>query len=58
MNTPQSKWCLVHGCKRPFAKMWMTDMHGKPDIPVCAYHFGRRLWWYKGWIFCRDEEPQ
>ena len=37
-------------------KMWMPMMSGKPDIPVCGFHYRRRLWWYRGWVFDRDEE--
>ena len=31
--------------------------HGM-TVPVCMHHFKSRLWWYRGWIFCRDEEAE
>lgn len=55
MTAVVPKWCMVLGCKRPAEKMWTPDMDGKPDVPVCLHHFKSRLWWYKGWIFCKDE---
>jgi hypothetical protein len=36
-------------------KHLLPRMAGKPDLPVCEFHFKRRLWWYKGSVFDRDE---
>jgi len=58
MNIAKSKWCLVLNCKRPAYTLWTPDMAGKPAVPVCLKHSKLRLWWYKGWIFCRDEEAE
>jgi hypothetical protein len=50
--------CRVIGCKRVAETTWEPDMRPGVKIPVCWHHFKSRLWWYRGWIFCRDEEPQ
>lgn len=55
MNT-RPELCRVIGCKRPSETTWWTDMGRGHDIPVCLFHARRRLWWYRGWIFDRDEE--
>jgi hypothetical protein len=52
------KRCLVIGCKRPSEVMWTPWMAGKPDIPVCSFHFRRTLWWYKGTIYDHTEDGQ
>jgi hypothetical protein len=51
--------CRVRGCRRVAEVQWEPGM-GKygMTVPVCMHHFKSRLWWYRGWIFCRDEEPQ
>jgi len=58
MNTRPEN-CRVRGCKRDAEREWESWM-STPDkrraAPVCGYHYGRRLWWYRGWIFDRDEE--
>jgi hypothetical protein len=59
MNIPvcESKYCAVMGCKaEPGGTVQL--MAGKPYVPVCDYHLRRRLWWYRGWIFDRDEEAE
>jgi hypothetical protein len=56
MKLADSKTCLVIGCKRPSEKLWWTDMCHRHEIPVCGYHYSRRLWRYRGWVFDRDEE--
>ena len=58
MNLSDCKTCLVMKCKRPAEKLWWTDMCHGHEIPVCAFHYSRRLWWYRGCIFDRDEEPE
>jgi hypothetical protein len=55
MNTPLGNKCLVLNCKRDADRMWQPDMHGKPEVPVCEHHYRRKLWWYKGWIFDKEE---
>jgi hypothetical protein len=47
--------CFVLNCKRQAEQLWQPDMIGKPSRPVCEYHQKRRLWWYCGRIFDRDE---
>jgi hypothetical protein len=56
MNISLCKKCLVIGCKRDAERLWEPDMRPGILIPVCLRHFKSRLWWYRGWIFCRDEE--
>jgi hypothetical protein len=46
--------CRVRGCTRDAETKWSL-MDGKPEVPLCWYHFKRRLWWYKGQIFDLDE---
>jgi hypothetical protein len=48
--------CRVVGCKRPAETWWVPMMFGKPSIPVCNFHDGRKLWWYKGAIYDHTEE--
>ena len=48
--------CRVRGCKRVAETMSEPDIRPGIMIPVCWRHFKSRLWWYRGWIFCRDEE--
>jgi hypothetical protein len=51
--------CHVRGCKREAAhewESWMSTPDKRRVAPVCDFHYRRRLWWYKGWIFDRDEE--
>ena len=54
-----SRKCLVPNCKRVAETTWepLMHLHGA-EVPVCWHHFAKRLWWYRGWVFCRDEEPQ
>jgi hypothetical protein len=49
--------CRVRGCKRDADVLWepLMNLHGA-EVPVCLHHFRHRLWWYRGWIFDRDEE--
>jgi hypothetical protein len=56
MNIGECKTCLVIGCKRVAETTWEPDMRPGVKIPVCERHYRKNLWWYKGWIFCRDEE--
>ena len=51
--------CRVYRCKNPAEIRWEPGMgkHGL-TVPVCWYHFKRRLWWFKGWVYDRDEERQ
>jgi hypothetical protein len=51
-----SRKCLVLNCKRVAETTWEPDMRSGILIPVCLFHYSRKLWWYKGTIFCRDEE--
>ncbi len=45
-------------CPRQAERLWTPMMDGKPELPVCEHHQKRRLWWYKGRIFDRDEEAE
>jgi len=47
--------CYVWRCGARATDIAMNPMAGKPDFPVCEFHFKRRLWWYKGSVFDRDE---
>ena len=58
MTLASCKRCLVIGCKRPSEEMWVPMMAGKPEIPVCRFHFRRKLWWYKGAIYDHTEEAE
>lgn len=51
--------CRVRGCKRD-AETRLEPGMGKygMTVPVCWHHFRKNLWWYKCWIFCRDEEAE
>ena len=55
MNISLCKTCLVIGCKRVAETTWEPDTR-PVKIPVCERHYRKKLWWYKGTIFCRDEE--
>jgi len=48
-------WCFVWRCHARATRIAMNPMDGKPDFPVCEFHRKRRLWWYKGSVFDRDE---
>jgi hypothetical protein len=58
VTRPES--CRVRGCKRPADMQWEPGMGTKygMTVPVCLHHFKLRLWWHRGWIFCKDEESQ
>lgn len=63
MTKPPTPWdlglpyrCFVMNCKRQAERLWTPMMDGKPSLPVCEHHQKRRLWWYKGRIFDRDDE--
>jgi hypothetical protein len=58
MKLVDSKTCLVYRCKRPVERLWWTDMAGGHELPVCSFHYWRRLWWYRGCVFDRDEEAE
>jgi hypothetical protein len=58
MNIRECKTCLVIGCHRD-AETTREPIHKHgTEVPVCWHHFRKRLWWYRGWIFCRDEEAE
>ena len=52
MNT-RPEHCCVRGCKRDAETTW--ENFKRQQIPVCLYHSRRRLWFYRGWTFDRDE---
>ena len=56
MTHPEN--CCVRGCKRVAETTWEPGMGTKygMTVPVCWFHFRRKLWWYKGMIFDRTEE--
>ena len=49
--------CRVVGCKRDADAAWEPGMgrHGT-TVPVCEFHYWRKLWWYKGVIFDHTED--
>jgi hypothetical protein len=58
--TGPNKTCVVFctdgtRCKRPTHGMWETMKHGI-FVPVCKFHYLRKLWWYKGAIYDHTEE--
>jgi hypothetical protein len=56
---PRPELCRVIGCKRVAETTWepLMHLHGA-EVPVCLHHYKLRLWWYRGWVFCRDEESE
>lgn len=52
--------CFVMRCGRscglPTEREWESPMGNHVTVPVCERHYRKNLWWYKGTIFCRDEE--
>lgn len=49
--------CRVVGCKRAHDMMWepLMNKHGV-EVPVCLFHFKRKLWWYCGQVFDHSED--
>jgi hypothetical protein len=58
MDIRESKTCLVIGCKHEAETTWEPLMHSYGhEVPVCWHHYKLRLW-YRGCVFCRDEEAE
>lgn len=57
--SPAAELCRVTGFKRVAETAWepMMRLHGA-EVPLCWHHFRLRLWWHRGWVSCRDEEPE
>jgi hypothetical protein len=47
---------MVMRCHKPAEWEWESPMGNHVTVPVCERHYRKNLWWYKGTIFCRDEE--
>jgi hypothetical protein len=58
MNSRECKTYLVIGCKRDAGTTWEPiHMHGT-EVPVCWFHFRRRLLWYRGAVYDHTEEAE
>jgi hypothetical protein len=55
MTIPEK--CRVLGCNRDAEIMWepLMNKHGA-EVPVCMFHFRRKLCWYRGTIFDHTED--
>jgi hypothetical protein len=53
--TGENRICRVIGCHRPTWSMWETMKHGL-YVPVCQFHYSRKLWWFKGGLYDHTEE--
>jgi hypothetical protein len=58
MNIRECKTCLVIGCHRDAEIMWEPIHKHGTEVPVCWFHFRRRLWWYRGAIYDHTEETE